>query len=81
MKSLKVAEKYLEVKLYKGNSTIVGRESKVALYSADLASMDIEDGGAGLDYNPADAQGFIRINAVRLRAHRILQFAIEAGKK
>jgi argininosuccinate synthase len=71
----------VEVKLYKGNCTIVGRESKVALYSADLASMDIEDGGAGLDYNPADAQGFIRINAVRLRAHRILQSAIEAGKK
>jgi argininosuccinate synthase len=71
----------VEVKLYKGNCTIVGRESRVALYSADLASMDIEDGGKGLDYNPADAQGFIRINAVRLRAHRILRAAIEAGNK
>ena len=29
-------------------------------------------GGAGLDYNPMDAQGFIRINAVRLRANNML---------
>ena len=35
--------------------------------------MDIEDGGKGLEYNPMDAQGFIRINAVRLRANRILR--------
>lgn len=63
----------VELKLYKGNVTILGRESPCALYSADLASMDIEDGGAGLEYNPQDAQGFIRINAVRLRANRILR--------
>jgi len=62
----------VEVKLYKGNAIVIGRESPVALYSSDLASMDIEDGGDGLDYNPMDAQGFIRINAVRLRAHSIL---------
>ena len=41
--------------------------------SADLASMDIEDGGKGLEYNPMEAQGFIRINAVRLRANFLLQ--------
>jgi argininosuccinate synthase len=63
----------VELKLYKGNVIILGRQSSCALYSADLASMDIEDGGKGLEYNPADAQGFIRINAVRLRAHRILR--------
>ena len=61
------------MKLYKGNCIIIGRESPCALYSADLASMDIEDGGSKLDYNPMDAQGFIKINAVRLRAFRILQ--------
>mmetsp|Transcript_26809 Transcript_26809/g.59316 ORF Transcript_26809/g.59316 Transcript_26809/m.59316 type:complete len:428 (-) Transcript_26809:88-1371(-) len=66
----------VEMKLYKGNCIIVGRESKCALYSADLASMDIEGGGTGMDYNPADAQGFIRINAVRLRANRILKEAL-----
>jgi argininosuccinate synthase len=63
----------VEIKLYKGNVIITGRESPCALYSADLASMDIEDGGKGLEYNPIDAQGFIRINAVRLRANRILR--------
>ena len=56
------------LELYKGNVTVVGRSSPTALYSADLASMDIEDGGEGIDYNPADAQGFIRINSVRLCA-------------
>jgi argininosuccinate synthase len=62
----------VELKLYKGNTIIVGRESPCALYSADLASMDIEDGGQGLEYNPMDAQGFIRINAVRLRANYMI---------
>ena len=73
----------VELKLYKGNCIVIGRESDVALYSEDLASMDIEDGGNGLDYNPLDAQGFIRINAVRLRANRVLKQTIEkkeAGK-
>lgn len=41
------------------------------------ASMDIEDGGKGLEYNPADSQGFIRINSVRLRANRILRTALK----
>jgi len=63
----------VELKLYKGNVIILGRESPCALYSADLASMDIEDGGKSLEYNPMDAQGFIRINAVRLRANSILR--------
>ena len=63
----------VELKLYKGNTIVIGRESPCALYSADLASMDIDDGGKGLEYNPMDSQGFIRINAVRLRAHKILQ--------
>jgi len=70
----------VELKLYKGNVIVTGRESPCALYSADLASMDIEDGGKGLEYNPMDAQGFIRINAVRLRAHRILQQHLDAQK-
>ncbi|RLO01902.1 hypothetical protein DYB28_011239, partial [Aphanomyces astaci] len=47
--------------------------SNVALYSADLASMDLEGGGANIEYNPSDAQGFIRINATRLKAHNLVQ--------
>jgi hypothetical protein len=40
--------------------------------------MDIEDGGKGLEYNPADSQGFIRINAVRLRANSILRNQLQS---
>lgn len=38
-----------------GNITVTGRESAKSLYSADLASMEIEGGGS-IDYEPADAQ-------------------------
>eukprot|EP00536_Pseudo-nitzschia_multiseries_P004740 jgi/Psemu1/64759/estExt_Genemark1.C_810025 len=63
----------VEIELYKGNCTIKGRSSPKALYNADLASMDIEGGGDAFDYNPADAQGFIRINAVRLKTYAALR--------
>jgi argininosuccinate synthase len=63
----------VEVELYKGNTIITGRKSPKALYNADLASMDIEGGGDAFDYNPADAQGFIRINAVRLKTYAALR--------
>lgn len=52
------------VDLYKGNITIAGRESENALYDPKLSSMD-EEGG----YNQADAEGFIRINALRLKQY------------
>ncbi|ACI65191.1 predicted protein [Phaeodactylum tricornutum CCAP 1055/1] len=63
----------VELELYKGNVTIRGRQSPKALYNADLASMDIEGGGDAFDYNPADANGFIRINAVRLKTYAALR--------
>lgn len=63
----------VEIELYKGNVTITGRSSPKALYNADLASMDIEGGGDTFDYNPADANGFIRINAVRLKTYAALR--------
>ncbi|CAB1117063.1 unnamed protein product [Ectocarpus sp. CCAP 1310/34] len=53
--SQKDVEGAVEVALYKGNMTVTGRESAKSLYSADLASMEIEDGGS-IDYEPADAQ-------------------------
>ena len=52
----------VKVKLLKGNAYPVARESDKALYDPKLSSMD-EEGG----YDQQDAQGFIRINAVRLR--------------
>lgn len=77
LNSIEYSQRYVtgavELKLYKGNVIILGRESEMALYSADLASMDIDDGGKSLEYNPADAEGFIKINAVRLRANTILR--------
>lgn len=61
------------LELYKGNVTIKGRSSPKSLYNADLASMDIEGGGEAFDYNPADSQGFIRINSVRLKTYAALR--------
>jgi argininosuccinate synthase len=48
--------------LYKGNITITGRESDKSLYNENLASMDKLG-----NYNPEDAKGFIKLNALRLK--------------
>jgi argininosuccinate synthase len=55
------------LKLYKGNVTIVGRESRSSLYDKDLSSMDIEGG-----FNQKDSEGFIKIHATRLMAHNAI---------
>jgi len=57
----------VRVELYKGNVTITGRESPSSLYDRELSSMDVEGG-----YDPSDARGFIRINALRLQAHKLI---------
>jgi len=51
------------VKLYKGNVTIIGRESPYSLYDQDLVTF--EEGVQAYDHN--DAAGFIKLNALRLR--------------
>lgn len=51
------------LKLYKGNVIVKGRESESSLYDQDIASMDIHGG-----YDQKDAMGFIRLNALRLKA-------------
>ncbi len=54
----------VRVKLYKGSVQVVGRESKRnTLFDTRVASFE-DDRGA---YNQADAEGFIRLNALRLR--------------
>ena len=53
----------VRVKLYKGNIEIAGRRSEDSLFDADIATFE-DDGGA---YNQADAEGFIKLNALRLR--------------
>jgi argininosuccinate synthase len=54
----------VRVKLYKGNVIVVARDSKSdSLFDQTIATFD-EDGGA---YNQADAGGFIKLNALRMR--------------
>ena len=53
----------VRVKLYKGNATVIGRESAQALYDQDLVTF--EQGSSS--YDQRDAAGFIRLNALRLQ--------------
>ncbi|MDH3319139.1 MAG: argininosuccinate synthase [Betaproteobacteria bacterium] len=53
----------VRVKLYKGTVLVTGRKSKDSLFDPRIATFD-DDRGA---YNQADAAGFIRLNALRLR--------------
>ncbi|MEN9657707.1 MAG: hypothetical protein RL571_1172 [Pseudomonadota bacterium] len=54
---------WVRLKLYKGNVIVVGRDSKESLFDANIATFE-DDGGA---YNQADAAGFIKLNALRMR--------------
>ncbi|WP_426020666.1 argininosuccinate synthase [Brevundimonas sp. DWR2-3-1b1] len=53
----------VKVKLYKGNVSIIGRESPNSLYDQDLVTF--EEGVQAYDHH--DAEGFIKLNALRLR--------------
>jgi argininosuccinate synthase len=53
------------LKLFKGVAYPIARTSPSSLYNQDLSSMDITGG-----YNQEDAEGFIRVSAIRLMAHR-----------
>jgi len=54
----------VRIKLYKGNVSVAGRKSeKYSLFDENIASFE-DDGGA---YNQKDADGFIKLNALRLR--------------
>ncbi len=53
----------VRMKLYKGNVIVIGRSSPYSLYSQDLVTFE-DDQGA---YDQKDAQGFIKLNALRLR--------------
>ncbi|WP_283149874.1 argininosuccinate synthase [Silvimonas soli] len=54
---------WVRLKLYKGSVSVVARDSKDTLFDQTIATFD-DDGGA---YNQADAGGFIKLNALRLR--------------
>ena len=53
----------VRLKLYKGNATVIGRESPHSLYSMEVVTFE-DDQGA---YDQTDAQGFIRLQSLRLR--------------
>ncbi|MND03879.1 Argininosuccinate synthase [compost metagenome] len=53
----------VRLKLYKGNVIVTGRRSDQSLYSEELVTFE-DDRGA---YDQRDANGFIRLNALRLR--------------
>jgi argininosuccinate synthase len=53
----------VRLKLYKGNVIVVGRKSENSLFSEKIATFE-DDGGA---YNQKDAEGFIKLNALRLK--------------
>jgi argininosuccinate synthase len=61
-KSQEMVAGTVRLKLYKGNATIVGRSSPYSLYSQEHVTFEEDE-----VYNQADAGGFIKINALRLR--------------
>ena len=62
-KSQEDVEGTVRLKLYKGNVMVTGRKSKKTLYSDALVTFE-DDRGA---YDQKDAEGFIRLNGLRLR--------------
>lgn len=59
----------VRLELYKGNITIAGRRSDDSLFDANIASFE-DDGGS---YDQKDAEGFIKLNALRLRTATALR--------
>jgi len=58
----------VRLKLYKGNCLVVGRKSPVSLYHPELATFEEE-----AVYDQKDAEGFIKLNALRLRVEKFLR--------
>jgi len=56
------------LKLYKGGVAVAGRKSPVSLYRTDFATFEKET-----VFNQADATGFIKINALRLKIRSMLK--------
>ncbi len=61
-KSQEMVSGTVRLRLYKGNATVIGRESPYSLYS--LAHVTFEEDAV---YDQRDAEGFIKLNALRLR--------------
>jgi len=66
-KSQEAVDGTVRVALLKGNVISIGRESPTSLYDQNMSSMDVEGG-----FDATDSQGFININAIRLKAHSLV---------
>jgi argininosuccinate synthase len=64
----------VRLKLYRGNVTVVGRRAPRSLYNEKLATFEADD-----VYNQRDAEGFIKLNALRLRLRGLTQEASREG--
>ena len=58
----------VRLKLYKGNCSVVGRKSEFSLYHTDFATFEEDE-----VYNQKDAEGFIRLNALRLKIAHLMR--------
>ncbi|MBL7224896.1 MAG: argininosuccinate synthase [Desulfobacteraceae bacterium] len=58
----------VRIKLYKGNCIVVGRMSRSSLYDADFATFEEDE-----VYRQKDAEGFIRLNGLRLKIAKLLE--------
>ncbi len=58
----------VRLELYKGNCTVLGRQSDYSLYRKDFATFEADD-----VYKQNDAEGFIRLHALRLRIHQMMK--------
>jgi argininosuccinate synthase len=63
------------MKLYKGNATIIGRQSPCSLYSQDLASFDMTG------YDVTDSAGFIKLFGLPTRGRKRLAPLLKAVAK
>jgi argininosuccinate synthase len=62
----------VRLELYKGNCRVLGRKSDISLYRSDFATFESDE-----VYRQQDAEGFIRLNALRLR----IQALMKVGEK
>lgn len=67
-KSQETVQGVVTMQLFKGHAYAVSRVSDLSLYNPEMSSFDAVGG-----YNQEDAAGFIRINAIRLKANHAIQ--------
>jgi argininosuccinate synthase len=66
----------VRLKLFKGNVAVAGRKSDFSLYDPAVATFEADD-----VYRQADAEGFIRLNALRLRLRRLKRLAVSGSRQ